>query len=1715
MSKLFSDLYFNELTPAQSAYLAENWQTSNPYTLKEKSQSYFFNQTATGAFIDWWNQNDDRVVDDQIIDVTDPKYGISSEHILAYDDVFTHQQMVDRKYQINKALKDREMITNAGFMFDWMVIPTLEIMDLIYWIPFLRLKHLSKAQKTLSVTAQTAAFETVRESILQYQNPFRSFEESATNVILGAGFVGAIDHFLTRWDKSPNINLSFLHSSQTNYNPPKQTPDADVDDTPVADVDDTPIADGQNALTEQTEQVIPETEDIKQVVKNFVEDGGEENLQLSLVAEEKPLISLADLRVYGEHAGLVTDPEIREELTPDQENQLRENRDKLKQRYDKANLYVQDSKISEMLFEINKDDIRTASKNPQGLSNTDVPIPYLLYPELDKLNNLIKTRHQSMLNTWIEETHNIIRNKYIDHFGKKAGADNFAINLLKDFIEVKTQSLRYRTQVEKNLNIKTEEPLNFYPVPDWLLAGGGFDAQMIVFRNMQTFFQQVDHTLNNRQYISYSDIEALETNFGANPQNNHIIQRLEKEYPNSVGAQKTYLQTNPMDPYLPWTKIGTLIRKQNPAHVPAVFRYSKDKHYDEKQWRKLVVNSSTDNKLTEKDMWWLHMFLYKLVGETSKKLDKQIPIAPQDIEVNVLDDVINELKQHLQKFDQMENTVEEIQQLKDQQTKIVDDAIKQIKTVYPELIPTLKKLKIKQLKNNTNIDTLKQQIENVIQTLTKLNEDVQPVGTIMGIQGKDSLGAWLRLTPGERLSTSPSLAARQIVEGLSRQSFLMEKHLIGIPSSASVEDHIEMLDQIGESFEQQYQQIFKQYRKDAKNKPELQQIWQDEIKKTGLINKDLAENNPRLFSKTLNQFDGMVFFNAINNTESKIPHVNQVVQLYKKHFDEIYQYTKILNEPQDIQLTNIPRAYNLPQIQNYASDFINHVISELQTNMMAFYIRTLRDVLDATKPSDLNWSDLEFMFTDVKEPPLSFANVVKTLDSILEKYQENPSYDTLVREINNTIINLNTKNIPPLYLSLLRVVDDVNIKQSFQKISHNIFNDINDHLNTGPITIFDKQLDSLRFEDIQLVLDKYVPNTSALTNFKNTFKLSKSFTNTWMTRSASSQLNNYIRHYSPLIAMQRVFGHTDLQTLIDLRRQDQLNIFNNNTYNDVDWTGDNIMLSKVSRLDQILTENKLKITLNELKHIFQNPDENIFKIDDFDQRMLSELKDVFTVWFELNDKWMNSKFVSKNKKYDRLELFERTLKKAIETDDFLDVVKLLKTDPTSSTLIQSLNQDIEDITVIYNRLFNINTGTDTNNVSYKMAQLSKQAASSAFLGGVTISSLADIFRPIQLAGLTPVLKQMFIRFKHAGEYKQFRREMQILAASGEYTRNKRFMSLINMDDDPIYRNKIARRWQGIHRFLMTATGLPYFNEYLKTLTGNIILDLIYRSGKTLSQGKTLNKYDRGRLSTLFLDDDKLIKLYKYLEQYAKPSQEFPDILVAPNIHMWKSQNGEHHELGALLNMAISKTADTVINTPGASSLPNVFDSTVGQLILMFKSFIPATHDQFFIPALQRAGDPNLWKFIAFGLTMGAFITYVKEAERNLSRNKDWDDFDFETGDIVVNAFDRSGILAVMFELNNIMDKLTYNTLSIQNLVGTQEAQRYANRSPIEALLGPWTNQVHVMAILGKMIMNQAIDVPVSDSDINKVITSIPGSRLPGVRQVLTDPAVDEVQTWND
>lgn len=387
------------------------------------------------------------------------------------------------------------------------------------------------------------------------------------------------------------------------------------------------------------------------------------------------------------------------------------------------------------------------------------------------------------------------------------------------------------------------------------------------------------------------------------------------------------------------------------------------------------------------------------------------------------------------------------------------------------------------------------------------------------------------------------------------------------------------------------------------------------------------------------------------------------------------------------------------------------------------------------------------------------------------------------------------------------------------------------------------------------------------------------------------------------------------------------------------------------------------------------------------------------------------------------------------------------------------------------------------------------------MGGVVVSSLSDISRIITVHGPGRFLMEGVIPL--ATNLKALRlsaENAKQMGAAMELVLNTRQATWAELTD-PYAAGHPAERWlsaatTGFSRL----SGIVHWNQFLKSWAGVMSQNRILRNAEIVRKKGWggLSKREQRYMDFVQINAFQAETLGDAFEKYG--TRQGSIYLLEPK-HMETNIITK-----SIYEAAVIKDVDGTIVTKGIADTPLALDGPVAKMIFQFKSFALASHQRVLMRAASGT-DSTLG--VISGMTssigMGSMIYMLKQIERG-------EEISNNPGKIIAEGVDRSGLFAIMMELNNIAEKWNapgfYQAMSaaFPDREQSPPASRYAIRNSMGALLGPsFGLGTDATAILGNIagvanpLQDSWLEPHFSQGDLKAARRLAPGTTLPYFR----------------
>ncbi|WP_417825319.1 hypothetical protein [Thalassospira povalilytica] len=392
--------------------------------------------------------------------------------------------------------------------------------------------------------------------------------------------------------------------------------------------------------------------------------------------------------------------------------------------------------------------------------------------------------------------------------------------------------------------------------------------------------------------------------------------------------------------------------------------------------------------------------------------------------------------------------------------------------------------------------------------------------------------------------------------------------------------------------------------------------------------------------------------------------------------------------------------------------------------------------------------------------------------------------------------------------------------------------------------------------------------------------------------------------------------------------------------------------------------------------------------------------------------------------------------------DYANKIAAAKTDGERTKLSRARDNDIRDLAAIRDRL----RGTyalprDPTSVLVRAGRVVRSLNYLRLLGGMTLSALPDIARPVMVHGFGRVmgdgLGPMIRNFK---AYQLAADEVKQAGTALDMVLDSRSMAIADVTDDFGRYSKFERGVRyAADQFGVVSLMAPWnaaTKQFAGVVTMSRALDGIDKWTKGIADTATVENLARAGI-----DEDMARRIGAQFSTHG----DDVDGVKLPNTANWDDRGAVQAFRGMIV-----KDVDRIIVTPGQDK-PLWMSTELGAVIGQFKSFSIASTQRVFLAGLQQR-DAAFMSGMGMMIGLGMLSYYLK------AKTAGYEPTD-NPGTWLAEGVDRSGSLGWFFEVNNLAEKLTRGTVGVSALTGGPIMSRYASRNVIGALIGPTSGAI--------------------------------------------------------
>lgn len=387
-------------------------------------------------------------------------------------------------------------------------------------------------------------------------------------------------------------------------------------------------------------------------------------------------------------------------------------------------------------------------------------------------------------------------------------------------------------------------------------------------------------------------------------------------------------------------------------------------------------------------------------------------------------------------------------------------------------------------------------------------------------------------------------------------------------------------------------------------------------------------------------------------------------------------------------------------------------------------------------------------------------------------------------------------------------------------------------------------------------------------------------------------------------------------------------------------------------------------------------------------------------------------------------------------DEANEAIAAAKTDKERVNLDKARTGAIRDVQAMRDRIRgNYAVPNDPDGIVVRGARTVRNLNYLRLLGGMTLSAVPDLGRPVMVHGLTRVFRDGFVPLiTNLRAAKLAAKEVKLAGTALDMVLDSRVMGLAEIMDDYGRHSAFERGIKaGTDAFGVVSLMAPW-NAAIKQFAGIVTQTRMLQAIDGLAAGRSVAGKEIEYLAANGIDARMAERISKQVSAHGEKGDAW-----WANTADWTDR-----EAVKTYRAAIVRDVDRMIVTPGQDK-PLWMSTELGKVVGQFKSFQISSTQRILLAGLQQR-DAAALNGTIFMLGLGAVAYGLKEKVRGaeLSDNPaKW----------AVEAADYSGLAGWLFEANNAAEKITRGQVGASYFTGEQ-ASRFASRNALGALMGP-------------------------------------------------------------
>ena len=399
-------------------------------------------------------------------------------------------------------------------------------------------------------------------------------------------------------------------------------------------------------------------------------------------------------------------------------------------------------------------------------------------------------------------------------------------------------------------------------------------------------------------------------------------------------------------------------------------------------------------------------------------------------------------------------------------------------------------------------------------------------------------------------------------------------------------------------------------------------------------------------------------------------------------------------------------------------------------------------------------------------------------------------------------------------------------------------------------------------------------------------------------------------------------------------------------------------------------------------------------------------------------------------------------------DDYMRLME--RPDADVIKLEKRMKADIRDIVALRDTLLNV-YGMPENPMDWKVrtGRAFRQLNYIRLLGGMTVSAIPDIARPVMVHGFSRVFGDAIVPLvKNFSAMGKLTQQMRDMGLASDMIMNSRIQQLADVTDDFSRHTMIERGLGAASDTMGMVSVMAPWNTGFKQITAVVSMNRMIR-GIDAEIAGTISQGERAYLRQNYIGKEEGVSIRKMLDEHG----DVENGVQMPNALKWTDRNAYD-----VFQAALNRDVDRTIVTTGLDKPLMATGSEVGHHVFQFKSFAIAATQRIMLSGLQQK-DMAMLNGTLFAVFLGMASASFKMWDSGRGEElKDW-----TTEKWIAEGIDRSGVTGWLFEANNMIEKATRGNVGVSALTGGKQMSRYASRNLSGALLGPTAGTLDLMS----------------------------------------------------